>query len=502
MWNSTDVGSIAAFIANSLIMCLPWWGYRVCKRNFGARLGYAALILFWMGFEYIHLNWQLSWPWLTLGNVFASHPDWVQWYEYTGTSGGTLWVLLMNVLIYDIIKKYDVGSTRYEVKNTKLEVRGAKYELRKLFPAISVLVIPFILSFVVKPTGAPATPAANVLIIQPNIDPYGKNDPNSVGEQVQTLLSLTSNNIDSSTRLVVWPETAMSAESQFEDRVFGFNPVQPSTKPLWQQQETPTAAKIQVQQREVGFPAYKPIWQFVQTHPNISLVSGIETFINYGMQAKTPTARQFGDGSGYYDAFNAAIALKAGDTLTFYHKSRLVPGVETLPNFLRFMAPVFEKFGGTTGGYGRQDEASIMQQPNQPYIVAPIICYESIYGEYVSTYVKKGANLLTIMTNDGWWGNTPGHKQHLQYARLRAIETRRWVARSANTGISAVIDEKGNILATQPWAKAAFIKYNIPMLTGETFYVKYGDVLSKVAVVLGGLLLAWHWVTLLRKRFS
>jgi apolipoprotein N-acyltransferase len=106
------------------------------------------------------------------------------------------------------------------------------------------------------------------------------------------------------------------------------------------------------------------------------------------------------------------------------------------------------------------------------------------------------------MTNDGWWGNTPGHKQHLQYARLRAIETRRWVARSANTGISAVIDEKGEIKATQPWDAAAVIKYNIPMLTGETFYVRYGDVLSKIALVLGGVLLVWHLFTFVKRKFS
>jgi apolipoprotein N-acyltransferase len=223
---------------------------------------------------------------------------------------------------------------------------------------------------------------------------------------------------------------------------------------------------------------------------------------NYGPEKITVTARAYGNGAGYYDAYNASIALKAGVPPAYYYKSKLVPGVETLPGFLRWMAPVFEKFGGTTGGYGVQDEASVFSQPGQPYVVAPIICYESIYGEYVSTYVKKGANLITIMTNDGWWGNTPGHKQHLQYARLRAIETRRWVARSANTGISAVIDDKGNIKETRPWAEAAVLKYSIPMLTGQTFYVRYGDVLSKIALALGAAMLAWLLVSLVKTKFG
>ena len=105
------------------------------------------------------------------------------------------------------------------------------------------------------------------------------------------------------------------------------------------------------------------------------------------------------------------------------------------------------------------------------------------------------------MTNDGWWGNTAGHKQHLQYARLRAIETRRWVARSANTGISAVIDENGKILQTQPWDTAAFIKYPIPVLTGQTFYVKYGDYIYKLASLLAVLLIGWHLAKMIQQKF-
>lgn len=455
IWNSTDVGSVAAFLANSLIMCLPWWGYRVFKRKFGQRIGYIALILFWMAFEYIHLNWQLSWPWLTLGNVFASHPNWVQWYEYTGTSGGTLWVIGLNIFLFELFTKYQ--NKRFKLKDTVV--------------AIAVIVIPLVLSYLLIPKDQPNTQTANVVMVQPNIDPYGKFATGLAEPQVKLLLSITESAIDSNTRLVVWPETALTGGNCFEDQLGNYQ-------------------------------AYLPVFKFVQLHPNITLQSGIEIYKNYGPVKATGTARKFTNENAYYDDFNAAIALKAGDTIQYYHKSRLVPGVETLPTFLHFMAPVFEQFGGTTGGYGHQDESSILQEAGQPYITAPIICYESIYGEYVSTYVQKGANLLTIMTNDGWWGNTPGHKQHLDYARLRAIETRRWVARSANTGVSAVIDNKGNIVETQPWDKPAFIKYNIPVSSELTFYVQHGDIISKVALAFACLMLVWNLFVIARKRFG
>jgi len=455
IWNSTSVGSVAAIIANSLLMYLPWWGYRIFKRKFGRRTGYVSLVLFWMAFEYIHLNWELSWPWLTLGNVFASNPNWVQWYEVTGTSGGTLWVLVMNILLFEVLRTVLQGA----------------FQVKKIALPVAVLVIPLITSFLLIPKQQAATPTGNVVIVQPNIDPNGRFAQGTAGPQVQLLLSLTADAVDDSTRLIIWPETALTGENCFEDRL-------------------------------TGYFTYQPVFSYMKAHPNITLQTGIEVFKVYPEGQQSATARQFKDTTTYYDAFNAAVTIKEGLPPVFYHKSRLVPGVETLPSFLKWMAPVFAQFDGTTGGYGRQDEASVFQQPGQPYITAPIICYESIYGEYVATYVKKGANLLTIMTNDGWWGNTPGHKQHLAYARLRAIETRRWVARSANTGISAVINERGEVLTTQPWDKQAVIKYNIPVLTGETFYVKFGDVLSKAALALACLFFAWNLFYIVRNKLN
>ena len=165
----------------------------------------------------------------------------------------------------------------------------------------------------------------------------------------------------------------------------------------------------------------------------------------------------------------------------------LVPGVETLPRFLLFLGPVLEKLGGTTGGYARQLERTPVATTNG-YVIAPAICYESIYGEYMSRYIANGANIIAIITNDGWWGNTPGHKHHLLYAKLRAIETRKWVVRSANTGISCFIDDAGNILQPQPWWTEAAIKMNVPANNEKTFFVRFGDLISKLSLVLSVLL--------------
>lgn len=452
IWNSTDVGSVAAIVANSILMCIPWWGYHVMLKKYGRMVGHVSLIAYWMLFEYIHLNWQLSWPWLSLGNVFASNPNWVQWYEFTGISGGTLWILLVNIFL-----KLFLNSLATKRKSSMP------------FAAILVLltVIPFFISFLIL-SNQKKTPltTGNVLMVQANINPYEKFETATAIGEVQKLVSLSESNIDSSTQLIVWPETALSL-------------------PTWQDQITTS-----------GY--YQPVFAFLQRHPNITILSGIETFKKYGSYQATATSHQSDDGS-YYDAFNSAIFINANKPLQLYNKSKLVPGVESMPTFLNFMGPIFEKFGGTTGGYGRSDSSMVFSNLGNPYMPAPVICYESIYGEYVASYVKRGANIIAIITNDGWWGNTPGHKQHLQYACLRAIETRRWIARSANTGISAVIDDYGDIRASQPWDKAAVIKYPLPHTSRLTFYVLYGDYLYKIAGFVALLLLVWHSFLLLKK---
>ncbi|MCW3112460.1 MAG: apolipoprotein N-acyltransferase [Segetibacter sp.] len=432
-------------------MTVPLLGFHTFKTRYGGNSGLLSFIAFWLTFEYVHLNWQLSWPWLTLGNVFAKNTDWIQWYEFTGVSGGSLWVLLSNVMIFLLVK----------AKGSKIVTSVA---------AMVILLFPVLLSFLVHPDKVEVRSDTNVVIVQPNIDPYSeKFDEASTEGQIKKLIDLSEKNIDANTRLVLWPETAL-----------------PIT--VWEDQ---------VQQS----PQYVPVFDFINRHPHITLQTGIATYRNYGPEKATITARKNESDGNYYDTFNAAVVIKAGQPLQFYNKSKLVPGVETLPDFMLWLGPIFEQFGGTAGGYGHDKEAAVFKTSGNPYITAPIICYESIYGEYTTNYVQKGANLLTVMTNDGWWANTPGHKQHLDYARLRSVETRKWIARSANTGISAVINSNGDVVERRPWDEPAAIKYAIPAITGTTFYVRNGAWVYGLAIFIMTVLLSYHFIMILKKRF-
>jgi apolipoprotein N-acyltransferase len=455
VWNATGPGAIAAFLANSLLMCLPWLGFHYIRQRLGNTMGYSMLIVLWLSFEYLHLqNWGLSWPWLTTGNVFAGRPDWVQWYEYTGTSGGTLWVLLVNVLLFQVLWGWQ--------KTRKLAPRITAY-------CLGALALPPLISMMLKPAPQDKDRIDNVVIIQPNVDPYEKISTGTFDAQLQKLLRLSESAVDSNTKLLVWPETALYNENGFEENHL----------------------------KENYF--LNPLWAFLKSHPHLNLLTGIES-VRIFKEKHSPTAARIPNTNDYYESYNAAALMDSSGPVAFYHKSRLVPGAETLPPFLHFLDAWFEKFGGTTTGYTGQDERSVLNTTNHSYVIGVAVCYESIYGEFMSRYVHNGADLLAIVTNDGWWGNTPGYRQHESYARLRAIENRRWVVRSANTGVSCIIDPAGQIIESRPWAVSAVIRRDVPTAHGLTFYARFGDCISKIALVLAVLFLAWYLITIIRTR--
>lgn len=445
IWNASPPGAAGAIIANSLLMCFPLMAFRFTRRHAGDAIGYLSLILYWITFEYIHHNWELSWPWLTLGNALANATTFIQWYEYTGTTGGTLWILLLNMAVaYSLFK-----LPHYQ---------------KKLVFYLRLLVIfgPMMASSLMKPSDdvEDNTPTApNVVVVQPNVEPYTEKFTTPPGQLLQELIDLSKANIDSHTRLLVWPETAIPAQA-------------------WEH-------KLHEE------PLFQPLYAFARQHPNLLIVTGIDSYKFYGSENPDKfSARQMSDGS-YYEAFNTAMALQGNTPPQLYHKSKLVPGVEGLPSWLGFMGKLFDDFGGISGSLGKSDSSIAFGGSNNPYVAAPIICYESIYSNYVTDYVRAGANVLTVITNDGWWGNTPGYKQHMSMSRLRAIENRMWVARSANTGISCFISPSGEIIDAQPWDKQAVIKRSIVPNNEATFYASHGDWMSRLIWPLAVALFLW-----------
>jgi len=397
IYNSTDIGSFLALGVNSLFMAIVWQLFHVTKKNLGSVLGYISLFMYWIGFEYLHLNWEISWPWLTLGNAFATHPQYIQWYEFTGVLGGTFWVLAANLFFFIVAKNIFNHDLLKELRRIN--------SLVGLAASAILIIAPMIFSLWLYNRHVDKGSPASVTVVQPNVDPYHEKFNGTGIEQLAKVLRLASTVSDSTTDYIVGPETALPDG-------------------IWEENLR--------DHKEI-----KMIETYLGNFSKTTMIIGASTYKAYGNgEEPSKTAHQFTDSKNYYDAYNTALQIDRYDTIRVYHKSRLVPGVEIMPYHTVF--GFLEKFaislGGTSGSLGIQKERTVFVSHDGTKI-APAICYESIYGGFMSGYMQNGAQLIFVITNDGWWGDTPGYRQHMNYARLLAIEFRKSIARSANTGI-------------------------------------------------------------------
>jgi apolipoprotein N-acyltransferase len=452
--NASFIGLVMALLINTLLMSFIFWLFHLTKRRLGIQAGYFSMILYWLAFEYFYMNAEISWPWLNLGNGFAYDTTLVQWYEYTGILGGSLWVLLVNVLLY-----------------TSLRLYAGIYPVRKIRGVVGVTILlilaPVLLSLYLYRNYQENGKPREIVVVQPNIDPYKKFKKIPVEVQLDKMINLADSLVNDDTDYILFPETAI-IDNIWEDNL-----------------------SIQRSIRELR--------KFLEPYPNTTLVIGIISYKKYKTSPPpTPTARPVKNTGYYFDSFNTAIQLNASGEIPIYHKSKLVVGIEKMPypKFLGFLKKLTVRLGGAFRSHGTQDYREVFYAANDSMGIAPVICYESVFGEFVTDYIKLGAGYIFILTNDGWWGNTPGHKQHHAFARLRAIETRRGIARSANTGISSFIDQRGDVLQQISWWKASAIKTTLKANEKITFYTRHGDFIGRTALFFSLMLLLYVIVSL------
>ncbi|MDT0686830.1 apolipoprotein N-acyltransferase [Autumnicola psychrophila] len=434
---STPFGGAFAFLANSLLMSVVFLLYHVVAKRTNFTAASSFLISIWIVFEKIHLNWDFSWPWLNLGNGFSEYHNLIQWYEYTGTFGGTLWIWLVNIAVFKAVLLYREFSDKAVI-------------YRGIFKPSLLLIIPISVSYIIRYNYEMPERSLEAVVLQPNINPYTEKY-NTNDARIATLLTdIAEEKTTESTALLVAPET-----------VFADGTV--------------------LQEFENSEAAYFGR-QIVRKYDNLNFLGGVSFYQRFSDPAQVRRqSNQLGP-NDWYDDYNSAFLISDGES-QLYHKSKLVVGVENFPyqSFLKpILGDVMIDLGGTVAMKTTQPEREVFQLDNGAF-TAPIICYESVYGEYVTGYVQNGAEFLTIITNDAWWGDTQGHEQHLSYAKLRAIETRKSVVRSANTGISAFINPLGDVGKTLEYEKRGSIKSDVLLNNEKTFYVEYGDYISRVA---------------------
>ncbi|MCY0968695.1 apolipoprotein N-acyltransferase [Chryseobacterium wangxinyae] len=449
---------VNSFLYSIVFQCYHWY-----KNAQGSYWGLAFFVAIWMSFEKFHLNWEFTWPWLNLGNVFSDYPQFIQWYDTLGSTGGSFWILLINVLIFYTIRVFEAERKR------KTLIRNSSIVTLLIIVPIIISLVKFH-NFNEKPIGE-----VNVLMLQPALDPYAEKYSKDSATIVKELLSLAEQNTKGKIDYYIAPETAIPGRGSISETAFEKSGLLNDVK------------------------------GFLAKHPGSVFTTGISSHRFYKSGEKLPKEAYQLNPQLWVENYNSAVQIIPNQKVEVYHKGKLVPGVEIFPYmsvFKPLLGDAMINLGGTVASLGTDDERVAFSNPYNKGKIAPIICYESIYGEFVTEYVKKGANFLAIVTNDSWWGVTEGHKQLLSYARLRAIETRREIARSANSGISAHINAKGEVLEDTFYGDQTALFAKVNLYDHESFYVKSGDLLTRFSIFSFGFLLFYFLIKWAQNKFQ
>ena len=445
------VGVGAAMIFNAFLMSLVWWAAHSIRRKLSSPLGYISLVVFIISLEYLQFKWDIEWPCLQLGSVLANTVKIIQWYEYTGTFGGTLWILLVNLFLFQLLRNIQLKSPLKKTVTSSIVL-------------LVLVIVPLIISFQMYSSYKENENPINVAIVQPNVDPYNeKFDMEAETQKLDDFLRLASEVTTDTTDFIIGPETLFEHQTLWNEATFESNTF------------------------------LNRLESFLQKYENTELVFGVSSYEVYLNEEDITYSAQHNNGVTY-DRYNTAMLFSKAGEIQTYHKSKLVAGVEKVPfqKYFSFLKNNFIDLGGASGSLGRQKEASNLIA--EKAVIAPVICFESVFGEYVTDFVKKGANVIFVITNDGWWKNSRGYKQHLLFSQLRAVETRRSIARSANTGTSCFINQRGDVLQATNWWHEAAIVGSINKNETLTFYVKHGNFIARTSVFISILMVLLAFV--------
>lgn len=309
-----------------------------------------------------------------------------------------------------------------------------------LFITILSIIAPGVISILMKPVDMNYTGSLSCVVVQPTIDPYNEKFEKSQQIQIDKVLKIVAGSVKHSD-LIVYPETLLHQPIALDSLALNAE-----------------------------------ILKFRNSMQNAEIIVGVSTYEKKSSNLK------------YY---NSAVFFKQ-EGFDVYHKSKLVLGVEKPALYWlgsKFINSSLNIIGGSLN-LSADTVSKVFSVSKSKAMVAPVICYESVYSDYVRSFVLNGANILAVITNDGWWGNTPGVIQHLNCSKLRAIETRTFVIRSANMGVSAIIDPMGVVQQSLNYNEEGYLHEQIPIWSRKTFFVLHGSLIGKIALLISLTLLS------------
>lgn len=420
------LAGVALLLVYPCVMLIPSTLFYLTRKVFPKFDAIWFFPLFWVTLEYLLTQTDLRFPWLLLGHGLAKFNLFIQGSDIVGTNGLSLIAAYINVLLF---------KSFFE-KNSE-----EKFRLKPLLIAVFIFLCMIIYGIYKTSTFRISERKVRIGIVQPNLNPWDKWSTGNLSDLLNMYLTLSQKCVDEGAEVILWPETALP--------VYAFGGTYPMVE--------------------------NSIYNFLDTN-NVSLLTGMPDIIYDLNQNNIPEDSKYsGPGNYYYRTYNAVLGLNPGSrNIQRYGKMKLVPLGERVPfvDQFAFLGDLLKWGVGITGWNIGKDTTvfKIKNEKIDTIKVGGLVCYESVDPVFVTAFVQKGAELITVVTNDSWYGKSSGPYQHKDFAMLRAVENRRSVVRCANGGVSCIINAKGKILAETEMFEKTTLVGEVPLQDEKTFY--------------------------------
>lgn len=448
--NASLLGFFAALLMGVFVWTIPLVWFYFVRRIFGWNIALWTLPFAWTAWEWLYHLTEFSFGAVRLGYTQADMLPLIQFADITGVEGVTFWLVLVNIALVNLIEK------QFKVQGSKFK---SAYILTLNFGLLLALFgVPLLYAAFVFLKPAPSVREITVLIIQPNVSPFVDYTPKQMTQIFGKQIALTDKAVKTeSPDLIVWHEVAVPYVLS-ENRAAN------------------------------GYLAEQIVkW-------NAPVLTGAIEVKNYGEGEARPPLLEAQN--RYKEFFNAAILFEPKEVSDnrlpvnlsrMYLKRRLMPFLEHVPFSDQYpsLADLIIPIGVRPRlSYGERAATLDFQTKDGETIRAgTMICYENLYPELSAELVKNGAQVLTAITNEGFFAGSQGQYQLAAYGRFRSIETRRATVRAAATGMTRAIDRFGRTTAEAPMWSEQTLHARVALSDEQTIYVRWGDFFPKTCAL-------------------
>ena len=422
------ISGVALLFFNPLFYLITTTLYHFSKKSFGKNIALFLFPFYWVTFEYLYSLTDLRFPWLTLGNSTPYFNIFIQISDIVGVYGLSIIILFVNIFLYLAVRNYK---------------EDRKVKPKFVLTAILIFLIVIIYGYVRINTFNYPAKKIKVGLVQPNFNPWFKWKSGNLDSQIGIYLSMSEQAVQKGAELIVWPESALPVyllSGNYDEEV-------------------------------------TRIRRFITSY-NIFLLTGMPDANFYFNRSDAPKEAKKTKSGVLYTSYNSVLLFKPySPEIEKYGKIKLVPFGEHVPfvEELPFLGDFIKwEVGISSWNVGKEQKVFDIKKDEKELVkTAGIVCIESIYPEFVAGFVQKGAELITVVTNDSWYGYSSGPFQHKEISVLRAVENRRSVIRAANGGISCIIDPLGKTISSTKLFTKDILVGDVAVGGELTFYTRY-----------------------------